>query len=433
MISVMNRRYQNIFMHKIEILNNQIKYVLAPLNDTQAVTVLVLVKVGSRHESVKFNGISHFIEHLLFKGTKKRPSSLDISKELDGIGADYNAFTSKQHTGYYIKASQEHLELAIEILADIIFNSLFEAKEIERERGVIIEEINMYQDNPLMYIGDLFEQTIFSGNSLGRTISGPKKNIKNITREEIIKFFKNNYGGSNLIVGVAGNFNQDKVRKLINKYFGKKKLKPVKNTFKEYSSKQKNARAKILKKQTQQVQVALGFPAYKNTSSKVYPLTLLAVILGGGMSSRLFTEVREKRGLCYFIRAATSLYQDTGSLVVQSGLDQARLEEALEVIKKELLKVKQKGVTGAELKRAKEFVKGKLILQLEDSSQLISWLAEQELLKGKTEDLATKIKKIEAVTLSEVKKVAYEINKFKKINLAVIGPKASKQKLLNIF
>ena len=150
MISVMNRRYQNIFMHKIEILNNQIKYVLAPLNDTQAVTVLVLVKVGSRHESVKFNGISHFIEHLLFKGTKKRPSSLDISKELDGIGADYNAFTSKQHTGYYIKASQEHLELAIEILADIIFNSLFEAKEIERERGVIIEEINMYQDNPLM-------------------------------------------------------------------------------------------------------------------------------------------------------------------------------------------------------------------------------------------------------------------------------------------
>src|SRR3989344_9511190 len=171
-------------MFKLDTLNNGITLLTAPLKETQAITVLVLVKVGSRYEPLKLNGVSHFIEHLLFKGTKKRPKSLDISKELDGIGADYNAFTSKQHTGYYIKASKQHLALALEMLSDMLFNSLFEAKEIERERGVIVEEINMYEDNPLMFAEDLFEQTMYGDHPLGWHIAGPKEVIKSVTRED---------------------------------------------------------------------------------------------------------------------------------------------------------------------------------------------------------------------------------------------------------
>ena len=420
-------------MFKLEVLDNKIKYILAPLSDTQAITVLVLVKVGSRYEPLKLNGVSHFIEHLLFKGTKKRPKSLDISKELDGIGADYNAFTSKQHTGYYIKASKQHLALALEMLSDLLFNSLFEAREIERERGVIIEEINMYEDNPLINIGNLFEGTIFSPHPLGRNISGPKENVKRIKRAELVKFFKDYYQSNRLIIGLAGNFDQAKAAGLIKRYFGRRQVNQTKDSFKKFSVKQKAPRLKFQKKATQQVQLALGFPAYRNTSPKVYALTLLSVILGGGMSSRLFTEVREKKGLCYFIRTSASLYEDTGNFLIQAGLDQKRLPEAVATIKTELVKARRQGVSGAELKRAKEFLKGRLVLQLEDSADLISWLAEQEMLLGKTEDLAAKIKKIEAVTLKEIKKTAEEIIKFKKVNLALIGPEINRRQLLNIL
>jgi predicted Zn-dependent peptidase len=420
-------------MHKLTVLNNKIKLITAPLQETKAVTVLVLVKVGSRYEPAKVNGISHFIEHLMFKGTIKRPTSLDITKELDGVGAEYNAFTSKHHTGYYIKASHKHLELAVEMLADMLFNSVFDKKELERERGVIIEEINMYDDNPLISIGDVYESVVFAGDSLGRLISGKKSNVSSISRRELVDFYRRYYLTGRLVVGIAGNFKRQRAISLVNKYFGKQKSSGVGRQFVKFSRKQSSPRAMSVLKQTQQVQLALGFPAVSLKSPKVYPLTVLSSILGGNMSSRLFTEIREKRGLCYSIRTNLSLFEDTGTFLVQAGLDASRLTEALRAIKEELVKITEDKVSASELKRAKEFIKGNLILRLEDSADLIAWLAEQQMLNGKMETLEQKIVKLDQVTVQEVKKLAQELIKFNKLNLAIIGPVKDKNKFIKIF
>ncbi|MCX6785888.1 MAG: pitrilysin family protein [Candidatus Komeilibacteria bacterium] len=420
-------------MYKLETLTNGLQLITAPRTDTQAVTVLVLVKVGSRYETEKLNGVSHFIEHLLFKGTAKRPTSLHISRELDGVGAEYNAFTAKDHTGYYIKVNKERLELALDILSDILFKPLFPAVEIERERGVIIEEINMYEDNPLMLIGDIFEGTIFANHPLGKRISGPKANIKAISRHEIIKFYREYYFNKKLILGLSGNYNQAEAKKLINKYFSGQKISAPVGTFSGFSFKQSAPQLTLHYKETAQVQLALGFPAYKNTDHRVYPLMLLAVILGGGMSSRLFMEIREKLGLAYFVRAGVDLYEDTGSLIIQAGLEQTNITTAIKKILAELKKIKERGITPAELVKAREFIKGKLILQLEDSAALISWLAEQRLLTGKIDDLPEKLKKINRVSLAEVESVAAEIINFKRLNLALIGPFKNKAEFLKII
>ena len=420
-------------MHKVTILNNKIKLITAPLHETKAVTVLVLVKVGSRYEPAKLSGISHFIEHLLFKGTSKRPTSLDITKELDGIGAEYNAFTSKHHTGYYVKASHKHLELAVEILADMLFNSVFDKKELERERGVIIEEINMYDDNPLIGIGDIYESVVFAGHSLGRKISGEKTNVSSISQRQILDFYRRYYLTGRLVVGIAGNFNQQRAVSLVNKYFGKQKSRGVGRKFVKFNRRQSSPLAASVLKQTQQVQLALGFPAVSLKSPKVYPLTVLSTILGGSMSSRLFTEIREKRGLCYSIRTNLSLFEDTGTFLVQAGLDASHLEEALKAIKEELIKIAKDKISDTELKRAKEFIKGNLILRLEDSADLTVWLAEQQMLNGKIETLEQKIAKLDKVTIREVKKLAQELIKFNKLNLAIIGPVKDKNKFIKIF
>ena len=420
-------------MHKLLKLKNGLNCVLVPLHETEAVTVLVLVKVGSRYESDKINGISHFIEHLLFKGTLSRPTSLHITKELDSLGAEYNAFTDKDHTGYYIKVHKRHLAQAVEIVSDMLFNSLFEEKEINRERGVIIEEIKMYEDNPLMYIGDVLEMSMFPNHPLGNRVSGPQSNLRVITKNEIVKYYNKYYFTSNLMIGLAGNFTEPEGRILAEKYFGKHKLNPVKDDFKKFSVKQNKLQIKIEVRNSQQVQLALGFMAYKRTDPKIYPLSLLAVILGGSMSSRLFTAIREKRGLAYFISASTVLYEDVGALDIQAGLDQTRLPAALKILKDELIRIKQKGVFVPELKRAKEFLKGRMVLPLEDSARMIGWLLEQKLLNGKLEELSEKIRKIDSVTVEQVNRAAQEVIDFKKCSVGFIGPSIKPEVFQKIF
>ena len=420
-------------MFKQETLANGIQLITAHRADTQAVTVLVLVKVGSRYEPLELNGVSHFIEHLLFKGTASRPTSQHLSRLLDGIGAEYNAFTGKDHTGYYVKAAAEHLTLALDVLSDMFFNSLFDAKEMDKERGVIAEEINMYSDNPLMLIGDIFEKAIYDGHPLGRKISGPKETIQKVSRANLVRFYKDYYYANQIIVGVAGNFNQNAIKKTVAGYFDNKKIKAQKRTFKKFSVSQTSPRVNLHFKDTAQVQLALGFPSFKNTDPRVYALSLLAVILGGNMSSRLFTEIREKRGLAYFVKAGSESYEDTGSLIIQAGLELNSVAKAITTILAELKKVTNQGVLAAELARAKEFLKGKFVLQLEDSANLIGWIAEQKLLTGKIETPEQKLKKIMAVTLADVKKVATAVMDFSKTNLALIGPFKDREKFLKLL
>ncbi len=419
-------------MFKKYIFKNGLRVIVAPMHETKAMTALVLVKVGSRYETRKINGVSHFVEHLMFKGTKKRPTSLDISKELDGIGAEYNAFTSKDHTGYYIKANYEKAELALEMLADMLFNSLFEAKEIERERGVIIEEINMYEDNPLMFAEDLFEQTMYGDHPLGWHIAGPKEVIKSIKRKDIIKYHHDYYQPKNMLVAVAGRMDA-KLLSLIKKYFGQTVNKQPVKDFPKIVINQSKPRVALKYKDTEQVQLCLGFPSYDYFDKKLYSLYLLGVVLGGNMSSRLFTSIREKKGLCYFIRAQVNVYQDTGNLMIQAGLDKSRLKEAIVEILKELKKIKTEGITAAELQQAKDFLKGKLILDLEASDHVASWFSKQEILTDKILTPAQQLELLAKVKLADIKKVAGELIVTRKINLSLIGPLKEKGVLAGLL
>lgn len=401
---------------------NKAKLIMVPSKDTKAITILFLFGVGSRYEAKEANGISHFIEHLMFKGTARRPTSLHISKELDRVGAEFNAMTSKDYTGYYIKISQKNAALAIDILSDMLLNSKFELAEINRERGVIVEEINMYHDNPLMYIETLFESSVHEGNSLGWDIAGPVGVIKKVTRETIVNYRDHYYQPGNMVVAMAGRLDS-KLKslveeKIINKLKKNNSVKP----FIPFIDDQHEPRIVIEYKKTKQVQLALGFPTFGYADPGIYALHLLSIILGGNMSSRLFVAVREKRGLAYFVRCYPNYYQDAGNFMIQSGLDVTRLDEAITIILKELSKIKKSGVTAKELKDAKEFIRGKTILNLEDSSHLAEYFAKQELLMGRIETPEVKMKKYDAVTLAEIKKLANSIFRKEKFNLALIGP-----------
>lgn len=423
-------------MYKKEILPNGVRVILIPQKETKAVTALTLFGVGSRYESKKLNGISHFIEHMMFKGTKKRPDTLTISRDLDSVGADYNAFTSKNHTGYYVKVNQENLELALDILNDMLFNSKYDQDDLERERGVIIEEVNMYEDSPMMYIDDLFEKNLYNDSSLGRLIIGPRENIKRFSREEMIAYRDNFYQPKNVVLILAGNLGKNPLE-LVKKYFGNlEQTNNNKKTFDKFEIDEKKnigPKLSIKFKETEQVHLAIGFPTFSHDDERIYALSLLSVILGGNMSSRLFINIREKQGLCYYIHSESQGYHDVGNLRIQAGLDKSRIKEAITLILKELKDVLDNGIADEELKRTKEYIKGKTILALEDSSNLAGFFGKQELLNKEVLTPEEKFAKIEKVTKEEIQKVAKDIIKEERLRGAIIGPFKEEKEFLDLL
>ena len=418
-------------MFQKHVLENGLRVILVPKRNTQIITLLVLFGVGSRYEAPKLAGVSHFIEHMMFKGTKRRPTTLDISRELDTIGAEYNAFTAKDLTGYYIKSASKYLDLGLDILSDMLLNSKFEQQELEREKGVIIEEIRMYFDNPMFHIEDMIENLVFKGNTLGRSIAGDEKSVRGISREAMLNFFSKYYHSKNAVIVAAGNVESNAL-KLIKDCFKNFRMVsdswvPTTLKFKKFKPAQKTARLDFLAKKTEQLQLAIGFPAYSYSDKKLPALNLLSVIFGGTMSSRLFIEVRERRGLAYFIRTEIQPYQDTGIFTIRAGLDPKRLEEAMQVISKEIYKIKKEGVTEGELRRAKKTIEGRMALDLEDSSALAGFYGKQEILGEKVKTPEEKLEEIKRVTLEDVLKVAREILQREKSSLAVIGPDKSGQ------
>lgn len=408
-------------MYQKKVLANGARFITAQIPGTEAATVLVLYKVGSRCETRSQNGVSHFIEHMMFKGTERRPETIDISRDLDSVGAEYNAFTSRDHTGYYIKIEQDKIELALDMLSDMLHNSKFDEKEIEKESGVISEEIRMYEDNPLMFIEDLLEETMFGDHPLGWKISGDVKTVKSFDRKMMVEYRDRFYGPDNVVIALSGKFGE-KEAALAEKYFGAAGAK-VKSDFKKFNfGAAGKPKIKIQFKETEQAQLAIGFPGFSHFDPNLYALQLLSIILGGYMSSRLFISIREKRGLCYFIKSFTNVYEDTGNLVIQSGLDKSRLTSAVGAIFEELDKVIKSGVTEEELSRAKECIKGRLVLALEDSSEVADWYAKQELLTGEILTPEEKLKKIFAVTAADVKRVAKDVMQKNKMSVALIGP-----------
>ncbi|MBI4117896.1 MAG: insulinase family protein [Parcubacteria group bacterium] len=420
--------------HKF-VLPNGLSVVLVPQKAAKTLTALVGVRVGSRMETERLNGLSHFMEHMMFKGTQKRPSTFLISKELDTIGAQYNAFTSKDMTAYYIKASSKHETILLDMLSDMLCHSLLDPAEIERERGVILEEIKMYEENPLMYIDDLLEAKMYEGNTLGSLIIGTRENIrKNIVHEDFVHFKKSYYRGENMCLVLAGDIQKD-MRHRVAEYFAplhgeKKRNQP---RFKSFESQQKNPKVTLFYKDLDQVQLGMGFVAYADDHPDKNALQLLATILGGNMSSKLFIEVRERRGLAYFVKASLNPYQDVGNFSIQIGLDKNKVKETIEVVMGELEKITLEGVMEEELENAKSFIAGHMDLQLEDSSNLAQWYFRQELLLGTKVTPEERLEEMKKVTKHDIVRVAQDIFQSKKMTLALIGPFKSESQFTDIL
>ncbi len=415
-------------MFERRVLKNGVTVVHVPLASTKAATVLVLFRVGSRYETKNINGIAHFVEHMMFKGTKKRPTTLHISKALDRYGAEYNAFTSKDHTGYYIKIDRDKLGEAMDILFDMVLNSKLENKEVQRERKVIFEEIKMYKENQLMHIEDLFETALFQGSTLGWSIAGDFKSMSKITRQNIADFVHNYYRPSRTLVVVCGNVDEH-IFKDVEQKIGK--MQEPRRSVRVWKNWQGHGgqRLQLETKELEQTQLIMGFPAYKYGDKRLPALSLLHVVLGGTMSSRLFVAVRERRGLAYSVRTDVGSYEDVGVFCVQAGLDAARLPEAIKIIRSELVRVVKSGITAQELADAKSTIKGKTVLQLEESNDLAAWFAKQALFTGKMETPEERFKKLDAVTREDVLRVAREIIVPRRMAAAVIGPFKDEHKL----
>ncbi len=415
-------------------LSNGARVILAPLHETQAVTVLVLFPVGSRYEKKKVNGVSHFLEHMMFKGTKKRPDTQTISRELDRVGAEFNAYTSKDHTGYYVKITHDRLEHALDITSDMLYNSLFRKEEIDREKNVVIEEIHMYEDNPMMHIDDIFEELLFGATPLGWQISGSRETVASLPREAIVKHFKTFYRPKDMVLAIGGRFDEGVARRLIEKYYvvsGHKFGVPTKAL--HVTAAGKGPRVRLQFKETQQVHLQLGVRAYPYRDPHLPALNLLNVILGGNMSSRLFINIRERHGLCYYIRSGVGSFHDTGVFGVQAGLDKGRIHDATKLIVAELSRLREKGVTEKELADAKQFLHGKLTLGLEESSEVAEWCGKQEVLTQQIKTPEEKLIEIDKVTRADIHRVAKELLHPSRYHLAMIGPEKDEKEFVKLL
>lgn len=414
-------------------LSNGARVVLAPFAGTEAAAFLVLFKIGSRNEDLSVWGGSHFIEHLMFKGTERRPQTVDISQELDRYGAQYNAYTGKDLTGYWVKIAAPQLPVAIDLLHDMLFHSKFDAEEMDREKKVIIEEIKMYEENPIMHIEDLLEEAMFDGHVLGRNIAGTADSMRAMTREDVLRYRETFYRPENMVIVAAGNLTPN-VLDLVEDTFGKVERKagdiPADVLLGDEAAR---GRIRYQKKDLEQVQLSLGFPTVGRNHVDEAPLKLLASILGGTMSSRLFVEVRERRGLCYTVRAGTDSYQDTGMFTIRAGLDVTRLQEAMDVIVDEVRKMVNAGATEAELRMVKDNVRGGLSLALEDSSDRAEFYARQLLFLGKFEEPQERLAKFDMVTLEDIARVARTYLRFDRMSLAAIGPFAGEEELAKLM
>lgn len=400
---------------------NGLPVITVPMPGTDTATVLILVRAGSRLESKKEGGLSHFLEHMLFKGTVKRPAARDITQSLDGLGADYNAFTTKEYTGYYIKVASKHLPIAMDVLSDMLWHSIFDASEMEREKKVIIEEINMYEDNPLFHIGDLLEGAVFKGSGLGTLISGTRESVAAITRKQMTSFWSRFYNPKNMLLVLAGKLSAEHLVRA-SKVFGENRPAGNISKFSQYQPHIVRPQVALHFKRTEQVQLALGFPSFGWGNPELESLELLGTVLGGNMSSRLFMRLREQEGLCYSVRADQDSYFGTGMFSVVVGLDQKRLPLAIKLIREEIDKVIKEGISADELQRAKEYTRGKLTLAMENSSARSSWIGRRYFLENSRQTAEDYLTRLDRISAESVIRVASKVLQIRRSTLALIGP-----------
>lgn len=414
------------------ILENGLNVITVPMKDNPAVTVLVMVSTGSKYENKQTNGLSHFLEHMVFKGTEKRPKSIDISKELESIGAQYNAFTSQEYTGYYAKVNSKDVDIALDVVSDIYLNPLLDTKEIEKEKGVIVEEIRMYQDMPHRHVHDLFMSLVYGDQPAGWHIAGTEDNVRKFTREDFVNYRNEHYVAEATTVVVSGSFDENNILENINKYFS------------EISNSKKSDKVKVIESQSQpqvclkykdtdQAHLVLGVRSFDVKSKYEYALSVLSTMLGKGMSSRLFQKLREEMGVGYYVHANTDTYTDHGLFTISAGVDTKRVEEVLKVLLEECKKVITDPISDSELKKVKDYISGSFMLGLETSDSRAEYVVINNILKGKIDSPEEEIRNIQNVTAEEVKEVAKKIFVDEGLNLAIIGPYKDKQVFDNIL
>ena len=413
-------------MYKKTTLKNGLRIITVPQKETKAVTVLVMTGTGLKYEKKELAGISHFVEHMSFKGTKKRKGPMEVSGEMDKIGGEIDAFTGEEYTGYYAKVDATHFDTAIDWVADIFINSVIPPKELETERGVIIEEIKMYYDNPMRNIGDIWRKTLYGDQPAGWFLGGTKKSVSNIKRNDLLDYIHSQYTAKNTVICIVGNIKERKVIEEVKKCFSKISTSDSKGKV-PVIDEQSEPNVFVFDKKTKQTTMALGVRGYHHLHKDKYVLDVMAALLGGMMSSRMFNEVREKLGAAYYVATYNETETDTGSLATFAGIDSLKINKVIETILNEYKKLTKVKVSQDELKKTKDFLRGKIVIGMESSDARAMFYSTQELLKNKIFTVEEIIKGIEKVTSEDIMRVAKDIFKEEKLNLAIIGPYKGKE------
>jgi predicted Zn-dependent peptidase len=404
-----------------ETLPNGLRLLTAPIPTSQSVACFVMLAAGSRYETAETNGVAHFAEHMFFKGTEKRPTARHIGSEIDGIGGEFNAFTGKEYTGYYVRCAAEHRRLALDVLVDMIRHSKFEPEEIDREKGVIVEEMNMYFDTPRDYIGGVYDSLLYGDQPLGWDIIGRKETVRAANRETFTDYIGQWYKPERMVVGFGGKIDGD-VRADVLELLGDLEAASTGTPAPVEITGNGGARVKLHTKESDQAHLTLGVRSYPLVHPDRYAVQILATVLGTGMSSRLFTEVRERRGLAYYVFAANHSYTDAGSLYSQAGVDIARVDEAVSTIVGELKRIADEAVPSDELEKARNVAKGRFVLQLESPHAMIMFGLRREVLEEGATEPEEVLSGLDAVTAEDVQRVAQDVIGSHGLNLALIGP-----------
>ncbi len=418
-------------MHRKTTLDNGLRIVTETMPHTRSASICIFVGAGARYETSARGGISHFVEHVFFRGTKKRPTSCHISAEIEGVGGTLNAATDRETTVYWCKVPRHHFDLGLDVLSDMLLSSRFKPDDVEKERTVIIEEINMSYDAPSSRVGLLIDELLWSGHPLGRDIAGTKKSVGAITRADLVSYVAQRYRPSRTVVSIAGNVEHEEavaaVQKQLAGWTGPGQVKG----FKPYAEKP-GPRLIVEHRDIEQTHLCLALPGLSIFDPRHYTLDIMNVILGEGMSCRLFTQIRDKLGLAYSIHSFVEHLSDTGALTVYAGVDTGKLGLALDAVVKELSRLRDKAIPDTELTKARELAKGHLLLRLEDSRNVAGWLGGQEIIKGEIMTVDDVVEKIEAVTVDGIGRLAGELIRPEKLRLAIVGPVKETAKLRRI-
>lgn len=402
-------------------LSNGLRVLTAPLPHAQSVACFIMLAAGSRYEHAQNRGISHFAEHMFFKGTERRPSSRDLTTIVDGIGGEFNAFTSKEYTGYYVRCAGADRDTALDVLVDMLRHSKFDPEEIEREKGVILEEMNMYADTPRDHIGNVFEDLMYGDNPLGWEVLGTKETIKAANRDTFLGYLDEWYHPDRMVVGVSGMVGDDLIP-LLEGHLGDMSGKADGRPAPAPTPTQTGPRVRVQHKDADQAHIILGVPSIGIGHPDRYALAMLATVLGGGMSSRLFLEVRERRGLAYYVFGTNHSYTDAGSLYAQAGVDITRIDDAVSVIVEQFHRLANETVPSDELEKARSLSKGRFVLRTETPQGLIMYGLNREVLEGSALEPVDYLAEIDKVTAEDIQRVAQELIRTDALNLAVIGP-----------